>query len=322
VSQQRLLFVTTQTKKEEQGAPSTLMAGWSRSEAAPDARPWNVLPHEWFFGLFLVITWLRLAWHLGAANPYALLFLASLTGAVAVCWWAGQEPTPLRWRLRLLYYPVIMGVTFYALGHAIPALTETRVDTLLLNLDQAILGETPSVIYQAWNLPWLNDVLMLGYLFFFIHLVAVPGAYCVRDLARFRQCIVGLFTIYGLGFLSYTMLPAGGPHRWMTFETPLTGWFVIPATLAAVNEGSNGADVFPSLHLAVSFYLLVFDWWHERRRFWVCLMPCVILWCSTVLLRFHYFVDLLGGLALALLSLFIAARYEQARQRNESTARE
>lgn len=163
------------------------------------------------------------------------------------------------------------------------------------------------------NHPWLNDALMLGYLFFFIHLVAVPGAYCVRDLARFKQCIVGLFTLYGIGFLSYTLLPAGGPHRWMTFEIPLTGPFVIPATLAMVNSGSNGVDVFPSLHFAVSLYLLVFDWWHERRRFWLCLVPCLLLWCSTVLLRFHYFVDLIGGLAVALIGLFVAARFAKAR---------
>jgi hypothetical protein len=65
-----------------------------------------------------------------------------------------------------------------------------------------------------------------------------------------------------------------------------------------VNSGSNGADVFPSLHFAVSFYLLIFDWWHARSRFLDLSRPVhCILWSSTVLLRFHYFVDLIGGLA-------------------------
>ncbi len=269
----------------------------------------NLLPHEIAFGFFLMITWLRLAIGLGPANVFSLVFFASLLGAFAVWQWAEQNPTPLRWRLRLLYYPVVMGITFYALGGAIPALGLPKVDVPLLNLDRALLGETPAVSSQAWSQPWLNDTLMLGYLFFFVHLVAVPGVYCVQDLARFRQCIVGLFTIYGIGFLSYTLLPAGGPHRWMEFEVPLHGPLVIPATLAMVNSGSNGVDVFPSLHFAVSFYLLIFDWWHARSRFWICLVPCIALWCSTVLLRFHYFVDLIGGLAVALIGLWIAARF-------------
>jgi membrane-associated phospholipid phosphatase len=133
----------------------------------------------------------------------------------------------------------------------------------------------------------------------------------VRDLARFRQCIVGLFTLYGIGFLSYTLVPAGGPHRWMTFDVPLAGIFVLPAMLDTVNAGSNGVDVFPSLHLAVSLYLLVFDWWHARPRFWIALVPCILLWLSTVLLRFHYFVDLIGGMLLAILGLMAAVNFQR-----------
>src|SRR5215207_7286640 len=127
-------------------------------------------------------------------------------------------------------------------------------------------------------MPWLNDILMLGYLFFFLQLVLVPAAYCVKDLPRFRTCMVGLFTLYGIGFLSYTLWPAGGPHRWMDFPVQLQGMFVIPWTLSLVNSGSNGVDVFPSLHFGVSLYLLLFDWRHARGRFWWCLVPCLIMW--------------------------------------------
>lgn len=269
----------------------------------------KVLPHEWSFGGFLAIMWLRLTVQAGATNLYSLIFLGCLLGAIIACVWAHRNPDALRWRIRLLYFPAAMGISFYALGAAIPALNPRKFDTMLLEWDKALLGETPAVSYQAWNDPWLNDLLMLGYLFFFIHLVVVPGIYCVRDLPRFRQCIVGLFTLYGIGFLSYTLIPAGGPHRWMAFENPLTGVIVVPTTLATVNAGSNGVDVFPSLHLAVSLYLLVFDWWHARARFWIVLAPCIVLWLSTVLLRFHYFVDLIGGLLIAILGLVTAATF-------------
>jgi len=271
--------------------------------------PSVLLPHEVFFGLFLLVTWLRLLFRLGPTHSHTLVFLACILGSVAVVFWTQLAPTSLRCRLRLLYYPVAMGITFFVMKGAVPALGRLPVDDLLLRWDRMLLGETPALIYQSWSQPWLNDVLMLGYLFFFVHLIAVPAAYCVRDLARFRQLIVGLFTLYGLGFLSYTLMPAGGPHRWLTFTAPLEGLAVLPWTLASVNAGSNCVDVFPSLHFAVSFYLLVFDWWHCRRRFWWLTAPCMILWFSTVLLRFHYFVDLLGGLVVALIGLYVARWY-------------
>jgi membrane-associated phospholipid phosphatase len=68
-------------------------------------------------------------------------------------------------------------------------------------------------------------------------------------------------------------------------------------------------DVFPSVHVAASLYLLRFDWRHWRRRFWWVLAPCIVLWLSTLYLRFHYFVDLLAGAAVALVGWWIAQKY-------------
>jgi PAP2 superfamily len=297
--------------------PTSDKAAAQSDRSIRDARrlPWSslrlFLPHELVFGAFLLLTWARLAAAAGPFNRFTLFFLGALLGALGLVAWFQRDPGARRWRIRLLYYPIVMGLTFYTLRHAVPKLGRPLVDVHLLALDRVLFGETPSVSYQTWAKPWLNDLLMLGYLFFFVHLVLVPGAYFARDLGRFRQCIIGLFTLYGLSFLGYTVFPAGGPHRWMTFTVPLEGVVVIPWTLRMVNEGSNGVDVFPSLHLGVSLYLLTFDWWYARHRFWWCLAPCIVLWFSTVLLRFHYLVDLLGGLAVAALGIAVAQRWAE-----------
>jgi membrane-associated phospholipid phosphatase len=65
-------------------------------------------------------------------------------------------------------------------------------------------------------------------------------------------------------------------------------------------------DAFPSVQLAASLYLLLFDWQHWRRRFWWVLTPCLMLWLSTMYLRFHYFVDLLAGMVVALIGWWMA----------------
>src|SRR5204863_1230406 len=79
-----------------------------------------------------------------------------------------------------------------------------------------------------------------------------------------------------------------------------------------VDGGSNGVDVFPSLHVALSLYLLGFDWWHFPARFWRLLVPCVALWFSTLYLRYHYVVDLIAGVAISLVGLWVADRYAQS----------
>jgi PAP2 superfamily len=271
-----------------------------------------VLPHEWVFGTFLLLTAVRLFAHGGTARDWSLVFFGCLFAALAPLAWEESALTPLRWRLRLLVYPAVMGISFYALGAAVPLLGHPRVDGLLLSWDRAIFGQTPALAWESWLHPWLEDIAMAGYLFFFYYLIAGPGHYCLRDLRLFRKCIVGLFTLYGLAFLGYTFVPAAGPHVYMTFQTPLRGW-LLDWTLKPVNQGSNSLDVFPSVHVAASFYLLLFDWKHWRKRFWWVLVPCLILWFSTLYLRFHYLVDILAAIVVALIGWWTAEVYDASR---------
>ena len=271
-----------------------------------------VLPHEWIFGGFLLLTGLRLLVHGGVASLWSLVFLGCWLAGVAVFFWAERNPTPWRWRVRLLFYPASMGISFYAMGVAIPLLGIGKVDALLLACDCALLGQTPAVAWESWLQPWAEDVAMACYVFFFYYLVAGPGRYCLENLRLFRQCIVGLFTMYGLAFMGYTVLPAGGPWRCMNFTTPLHGPWLLDWLLPPVNAGSNAVDVFPSVHVSATLFLLMFDWRHARRRFWWYLLPCLVLWFSTLYLRFHYFVDLLAGVAVALAGWWMANKYEAA----------
>jgi len=273
---------------------------------------WHVLPHEWAFGGFLALTTARLFVHVGINDWHALAFFAFTLGCIGAVVASGREPGPIAWRVRLLWYPSVMGLSFYTLATAVPLLGVSSADALLAQFDHSLLGFTPAVALSTLHVPWFTDVMVAAYLFFFYILIFGPGWYCVHDLARFRACITGLFTTYALGFMGYTLLPAGGPHLSMTDLPPLEGGWLTQAMLPKVNQGSNGVDVFPSIHCAASLYLLFFDFRHYRRRFWWLLLPCIALWISTVYLRYHYVVDLLGGIVIALAGLGTAWLYERS----------
>ena len=267
-----------------------------------------VLPHEWVFSSFLLIIGVRSLAH-SAARNWSLVFFACAAIAALLIVWTERNPTPWRWRVRLSAYWVLMGAAFYAMRASVPLLGHPRVDDMLHQWDRYLLGETPAVAWEGWLYPGLEDLAMAGYLFFFYYLLAGPFYYCFRDLSLFRKCVVGLFTIYGISLLGYTVFPAGGPHLVLTFHTSLHGPWLLDWTLNAVNQGSNNVDVFPSVHVAVTVYLLLFDWQHARRLFWRYLAPCTVLWWSTLYLRFHYFVDLLAGVAVALVGWWTAQAY-------------
>jgi len=269
----------------------------------------RLLPHEYAFSLFLALTWGRLVAHVGLLSPLALAFLGYLLASAAVILWSGREPAPWRWRIRLLLYPALMGMSFYMMPSVVTALEVPRADAMLVKWDSVWLGQNINLTIQGWEPPLFTDVMMLAYIFFFYYLIAGPAYYCIHDLPRFRQCFAGLFVVYALGFIGYTFLPAGGPHRFLEFDQPLPGGWITRVAKPVLDYASNGVDAFPSIHVAISMYLLVFDQWYYRRRFWRLLIPCVALWVSTVYLRYHYCVDVIAGFAIAVIGLWVATRY-------------
>lgn len=271
----------------------------------------RLLPHELFFGLFLIVTWLRLAWHEGFFGGDALLYFALLAANGWAIWFCRSNNTPQRWRLGLLFYPLAMNIAFMNMKTAIPKIHSGRMDTWLQHLDQLGIGMNLSVRLQPLIHPALTETLSFCYLLFFPYLLFSLIYYFSGEVGLLKKFVAGLFTIYGLGFLGYSLVPAAGPYLAMpdAFHAPLTGWRITQWNAAVVAAGSNGVDVFPSLHCAVSSYFLFFDRRHRPWGFKLYLVPCVGLWVSTIYLRYHYAVDVLCGFALAGFALWLTRRF-------------
>lgn len=271
-----------------------------------------MLPHEWAFGGFLAVTWLRLV---GAQGPFgveALLFLLGVACVVGIASWGASRDTATAWRVRLGFYPIAMNLYFQLLRTAVPAITPVRYDDALRAADRLVFADALSFLLAPHATPLLTEVFSIAYFLFFPYLLFSFVIYFAGDVARLRSFVGGLFTLYGIGFLGYTLVPAAGPYLAYEFATPLTGWTVTALNAATVRAGSIGVDVFPSLHVAVSGYLLGFDLVHKRWRFWAYLVPCALLWASTQYLRYHYFVDLVAAIPLTLFSLAVAHRIHRA----------
>lgn len=277
---------------------------------------WRLLPHEIFFGLFLVVTWLRLGFAAGFFGADALFYLSLIIVNLGVIWFYRSDGTSRRWRIGLLFYPVAMNLIFVQMKTAIPKIHPGHMDALLQRVDHAIIGTNLSLRLQSLVHPAWTDFFSFCYLLFFPYLLFSLIYYFCGDVNLLKKFMAGLFTIYGIGFLGYSFVPAAGPCHALAdqFTVPLSGGWLTRWNAALVARGSNGVDVFPSLHCAVSSFFLFFDRRHRPWRFKLYLIPCLGLWGSTIYLRYHYFVDVLCGFALASFALWIA-EYDSTRNR-------
>ena len=276
----------------------------------------HLLPHEWFFGLFLVVHFLRLVIQAGPFHPDSLIYAGLITGMVSIIAWCIRAESDRRWFLRLSFFPVAMTLVFFSMQRSVLTVSPEKSDVALAAVDQELFGGILSDLAEPLNHPVTTEILSFCYLLFFPYLFFAWFYYARRGMADLRAFSSGLFTVYGIGFLGYSLIPAGGPHLAFPeiFETPLVGGPITRLNHWIVAHGSNGVDVFPSLHCGVSFFILFFDRLRSPLRFRVMLLPCIGITAATIYLRYHYFIDLAAGFALAAFALWISSPRFTARQ--------
>jgi membrane-associated phospholipid phosphatase len=274
------------------------------------------LVHERVFGAYVAFTLIRLIFAVGFLSFHTLVYVASLALIVFGVFFTRFRDTVRAWRARLAIYPILMNALFVNMRWVSPLINDGKKDALLWELDRQLVGGSLSAALESWISPPLTELLCFCYMFFMVYLAIGMLVYLFSDISLARIFYGGLFTLYGVGYFGYTLVPAIGPYLVYAsqFSVPLNGYFMTDFLAASYASGTNLTDIFPSLHCAVSVYLLFFDLKWSRRRFMLCLLPCAGIWFSTLYLRYHYFVDILAGFALGAAALAVA-RF--ARQREE-----
>lgn len=176
-------------------------------------------------------------------------------------------------------------------------------DAELIAWDQKLFRCQASVALQRFVNPPLTAWMELAYAF---HILNIPIVACFIYLrgprARFREMMSGVLVVCFFGLLGYLLVPAIGPIYTLRdqYTVPLSQPLeVINRQVEFMDYARIRRDVFPSLHVGISFVVWLYGYRNSRRLFWI-LSPLILsLWVSTVYLRYHYLVDVLAGLILA-----------------------
>jgi membrane-associated phospholipid phosphatase len=200
------------------------------------------------------------------------------------------------------FYPAAWSITMYGyLNTLCDSLHRGLVDARLQEIDRALFHVQPSVWLAPHLGPWLSGFLMTCYASYYLWAVVVGVIYQARhDEASFSRWTL-IFTLYILAtFASYCLIPAEGPRFMLAgaFRQPIQGvWAGYLVDLFGRSPFSR--DCFPSGHTALTLMVLYEAWKHQRKFFWVALPMSLGLIVSTVACRFHYGIDLIAAVPLA-----------------------
>lgn len=317
-------------RQRMQEARGALEAGLARPGTGPG--PSRVLVvREFGFQDWLVLTYLAVLVAVVLLSPHGGITKPALRGPALLLAVAAAALALVRSRLiqdgllaPLLYRVGVYGTvqaSYFSLAALIPLATERRLDESLYRLDLHLLGYSPAMAWQHWATPTVAGWFSFFYFSYFLILGAyvIPMLLLVREQVLVGELALGLLVVVCLGHTTYLLVPAYGPYIAYTsaFEQPLPAGLWMRMVRDLVASGGAMLDVFPSLHTALPCFIALYAFRHRRRpRFrytWgITAFFALNIVISTMLLRWHYFVDILAGLALAGIAFAVAVHGTKA----------
>lgn len=200
-------------------------------------------------------------------------------------------------------------------------------DPWLIRLEEHLFGLQPSLAWsRAWPWPWFHELMEFAY--FGYYLVAPVTIWLIMADRRrpsparwqaLRDYIRDLGAVMLICFTLYTFFPAWGPKYFRTGPIPVDGWVFTHIMRYIHAHGAILGAAFPSSHVAGT----MMGWWHvwknfPRHRWWMTLF-FVLLSAATVYCRYHYVVDVLGGLLLGTLVIWLGERLGEKGRRAPGT---
>ncbi len=200
---------------------------------------------------------------------------------------------------------------FNSLGALIASIHPTTFDASLISIDHALFGVHPTVWIERLINPTLSAFLQFAYISYYFIPLSLGVVLIARGrLEEFEEVLFGILLCFYLSYIGYLLVPAIGPR--FTLAHLQTGSLQVSPFIEKIQDvlnslEKNKTDAFPSGHTAVSLMSLYYAWEkREKGLFAVLILLVTGLLISTVYLRYHYVIDVVAGIALTILTAYMA----------------
>ncbi|HDD35297.1 MAG TPA: phosphatase PAP2 family protein [Candidatus Desulfofervidus auxilii] len=211
------------------------------------------------------------------------------------------------------FYPVILiFFIFQSLGYLNPYLHKHFNDAFLYHLDIILFGQCPFDYLERFKKPWLTEILQLGYIsYYFMPIILISILFKKHD-KKLSSIIFTILLGFYLSYIGYLIFPAEGPRGLGINQQSIYGgtWLAIKLFKILNFLEKNRLDAFPSGHTEISIICAYFAFYSGKKLGFFFSLFTILLIFSTVYCRYHYVVDVLAGILLAIISLKIAPYLE------------
>ena len=213
------------------------------------------------------------------------------------------ESPPRLLRVLRDWHPIILFPLLYKEVEVLAAaFGDWGLSSSIPAIEAALFDGQPSLyLSEHWNSVALSEYLHFCYLSYVVMLPGLAGYwYATGRRVAFHELILLLSVAMFGSYLVFILFPVDSPYYLSgKLGPPLSEHFFFNLVHEVSSRGDARGGAFPSAHVSGAVVVWLVAWGHQRRLAWA-LTPIILgLVVTTVYGRFHYALDTVAGLALA-----------------------
>lgn len=222
---------------------------------------------------------------------------------VLMGWLIANSGTKHRW-LKFIrdFYPLLLFSFFYTETDALNNILFHNLDPVVAHWDELLFGGQPSLMFSAhFSQTWLAELMHFSYFSFYLMIFGCCLYIWGKNPDAFQKSLFLISFSFYLYYLIFIVFPVAGPQYY--FPSPENeipkGWLFGSLMHFVHQLGERPTAAFPSSHVGIAALVCYLSYKYARSLFKYLLPLFVLLCLSTVYLKAHYLVDVIGGLMTA-----------------------
>mgnify|MGYP003798259725 CR=1 FL=1 len=224
-------------------------------------------------------------------------------GIIAYLAWLSPRISSKFWLFIRNAYPLILFGFFYAeTDYLNNIIFSTNLDPLVEKIELVIFGFNPSVAFSH-SMPqvWFSELMNFGYFSYYALILLLPLWLWIKGDVSFTYTIFIITFSFYIFYWIFILFPVAGPQFYLdeSFRTiPNSGLFRWLVRFAEwIGEGPTAA--FPSSHVGIMVVMAILSYRFAKILALFYIFFGILICFSTIYIKAHYAVDVIGGLVFA-----------------------
>lgn len=208
-------------------------------------------------------------------------------------------------------YPLILSAYFYQETANYNKLFFSDLDPYLVNLEELLFENQFSILFsQKISNLLFSEIMYFAYFSFYLLIIGFFMLFYLKNKDKLSENVFYISASLYLFYLIFAIFPSAGPQYY--FDAPeniLPSAYFFDNIMHIVQKfGEKPTGAFPSSHVGISIIILILIRKYFSVYYKIALAIVFLLILSTVYIKAHYVVDVVGGILIAPIILWFSKK--------------